>query len=75
MQSGAIMKKAADNIKRGISIKNTVEVYFDEELAKSLYPKGRTARTLCKKCNTFLGKYDETYLKFFNANGGPNTIE
>lgn len=75
MHSGAIMKKAAENIKRGISIKDTADAYFDEELAMSLYPKGRTARTLCRKCNTFLGKYDEAYLKFFNANGDPNTIK
>lgn len=42
---------------------------FDSKLATSLYPKGRTARTLCRKCNTFLGKYDEAYLRFFNLDG------
>lgn len=42
---------------------------FDNDLSKSLYPSGRTARTLCRKCNTFLGKYDEAYLKFFTVDG------
>ena len=54
MQSGAIIKKAAENIKRGVAIKDTAGAFFDEELAISIHPKGRTARTLCKKCNTFL---------------------
>ena len=48
---------------------------FDSQLATSLYPKGRTSRTLCRECNTFLGKYDESYLKFFNANGSPKAIK
>lgn len=48
---------------------------FDEQLSTSLYPDGRTARTLCKKCNTFLGKYDEAYLRFFTANGDPKVIK
>lgn len=34
----------------------------------------RTARTLCRKCNTFLGKYDEAYLRFFNSNGNPKVV-
>ena len=47
---------------------------FDSQLATSLFPKGRTARTLCRKCNTFLGKYDEAYLRFFNSNGNPKVV-
>lgn len=47
---------------------------FDTQLASSLYPNGRTARTLCRKCNTFLGKYDEAYLRFFNLDGNPKSI-
>jgi len=47
---------------------------FDSQLATPLYPKGRTARTLCQKCNTFLGKYDEAYLKFFNSDGNPKIV-
>lgn len=42
---------------------------FEKCVTKDLYPNGRTARTLCKSCNQFLGKYDEAYLKFFNVNG------
>lgn len=49
--------------------------YFDDELTESIYPKGRTARTLCRECNTFLGKYDEAYLKFFKCDGDPKVIK
>lgn len=48
---------------------------FDTRLSTSLHPDGRTARTLCKNCNTFLGKYDAAYLRFFNADGNPKTIK
>lgn len=51
------------------------ERYFDNTLSKSLYPKGRTARTLCRECNTFLGKYDESYQKFFSVDGDPQKIK
>lgn len=60
---------------QGQSYENVMGDFFDKELSKPLYPKGRTARTLCRKCNTFLGKYDEAYLKFFNNNGDPNIIK
>lgn len=48
---------------------------FDTQLSESLYPTGRTARTLCRKCNTFLGKYDAAYLKFFSVDGTPERIK
>ena len=48
---------------------------FDNQLSESIYPKGRTARTLCRSCNTFLGHYDEAYLKFFNLDGDPKAIK
>lgn len=48
---------------------------FEKCVAKNLFPQGRTARTLCKKCNQFLGKYDESYLKFFNVNGDCNSVK
>ena len=51
-------------IKNGKDPKECADKYFDQHLAKDLYPKGRTARTLCRKCNTFLGKYDEAYRNF-----------
>ena len=47
---------------------------FDNRLSSPLYPKGRTARTLCQNCNRFLGKYDEAYKKFFLADGNPKKI-
>jgi len=48
---------------------------FDNQFSKPLYPKGRTARSLCRECNTFLGKYDEAYLKFFNLDGEANALK
>lgn len=48
---------------------------FDTQLSKPLYPEGRTARTLCRKCNTFLGKYDAAYLKFFSLDGEAKKIK
>lgn len=48
---------------------------FDTRLSIPKYPHGRTARTICPKCNTFLGKYDEAYLRFFNAEGNPKTVK
>lgn len=48
---------------------------MDSQLTTSLYPKGRTARTLCRKCNTFLGKYDKAYLRFFDLDGNPKAIK
>ena len=48
---------------------------FDKEISKPLYPNGRTIKTLCRNCNTFLGKYDEAYLKFFNNDGNPKVIK
>lgn len=50
---------------QGESLGQISDDIFDNELTEPLYPKGRTARSLCRKCNTFLGKYDEAYLKFF----------
>lgn len=62
-------------IGKGENIKNVAEEIFDTKLSKSLYPKGRTARTLCRECNTFLGEYDKAYLKFFNINGNPDIVK
>lgn len=64
--------------KRIISEENFQEIIcdiFDNELSESIYPKGRTARTLCRKCNTFLGTFDEAYLKFFSKDGDPKDIK
>lgn len=49
--------------------------YFDDVLAEDIFPKGRTSRTLCRDCNTFLGKYDEAYKLFFDNDGNPSIIK
>ena len=59
---------------QGSSFEKAAESIFDEELTSPIYPKGRTARTLCRTCNTFLGKYDEAYMKFFNCDGNPKVV-
>ena len=66
-------------IDRGIDNGETIEEIsaniFDTNISTSLYPGGRTSRTLCRNCNTFLGKYDEAYLKFFNVDGNPKSVK
>lgn len=64
-----------ERLKRGENIKDICDEIFDNELFESTHQHGRTARTLCKHCNHFLGKYDEAYLKFFKANGSPKVIK
>lgn len=59
----------------GKDIKHSSNIYFDNYLSKSLFPKGRTARTLCRKCNTFIGKYDEAYKKYYMIDGNPKKIK
>ncbi len=62
-------------IQNGRNFEEIVSELFDNDLSNSLYPKGRTARTLCRECNTFLGVYDEAYKKFFDLDGDPNVIK
>ena len=69
------MKRFEKRYLQGESIGQISDDIFDNELALPLYPNGRTARTLCRKCNTFLGKYDEAYLKFFSINGEPKIVK
>lgn len=69
------MKKIEKRYLQGESIGQISDDIFDNELSLPLYPNGRTARTLCRKCNTFLGKYDEAYLKFFSINGEPKIVK
>lgn len=68
-----------DIIKRrteyGESIEDIMNDYLYSGAAESIYPEGRTTKSLCVDCNTFLGKYDEAYLKFFNADGNPKRIK
>ena len=74
-QTEALRTEIMKDMINGKSFEEASDAFFDNELAQSLYPKGRTARTLCRKCNAFLGKYDEAYLKFFNADGNPKVIK
>lgn len=60
---------------QGEQVKDIADDIFDTKLSTSLYPKGRTARTLCRQCNTFLGKYDKAYLKFFDVDGKAEKIK
>lgn len=75
---GSISKEIPTQIKQrmdlGENLSKIAGDIFDNELSTPLYPKGRTARTLCRRCNTFLGKYDEAYLKFFKVDGDPKTV-
>jgi len=59
----------------GKTVEQISDEYFDAELTCSMFPKGRTIRSLCRTCNTFLGKYDEAYKKFFDAEGEPSIIK
>lgn len=65
----------SNRVKSGEKLENVIDDVFDNQLSETLYPIGRTARTLCRNCNTFLGKYDEAYLKFFNSDGDPRSIK
>ncbi|KAF1304203.1 hypothetical protein [Enterococcus sp. JM9B] len=62
-------------IRNGKEMQQISDELFDNELSTSLYPKGRTARTLCRNCNTFLGVYDEAYKKFFDVDGDPKIVK
>lgn len=75
MQSENMYTEVSDRLRFGETFEQITDNVFDTRLSKPLYPNGRTARTLCQKCNTFLGKYDEAYLKFFNCDGNPKTIK
>lgn len=73
--SGGVQSEIREKIRSGQTFEKISGDIFDTQLATSLFPNGRTARTLCRECNTFLGKYDEAYLKFFNSDGDPKTVK
>lgn len=75
LQSDEIHKDVSKKLSVGENVEDFLGNIFDTKLSKSIYPAGRTARTLCRKCNTFLGKYDEAYLKFFSLDGEPKKIK
>lgn len=64
-----------ERLKSGGSVEKIVDDTFDKDLVKEEYPEGRTALSLCRNCNTFLGKYDKSYLNFFNVDGDPNKVK
>lgn len=64
-----IAQEVTERASKGESFESIAGDIFDNRLSKSIYPKGRAAKTLCRDCNTFLGKYDEAYLKFYNLDG------
>lgn len=74
-QSEEMRNDVLKRLSAGESADNILGDMFDTKLSKSIYPAGRTARTLCRKCNTFLGKYDAAYLKFFLLDGEPKKIK
>lgn len=61
----AVLKES----RNGTPIDEILGSVFDTKLSSPMYPKGRTAQTLCRDCNTFLGRYDADYLKFFELDG------
>lgn len=52
-----------------------MDAYFDNEVVVEEYRNGRTANTLCGDCNSFLGKYDEDYKKFYLADGAYSVVK
>lgn len=61
--------------KSGQDFSEVEKYYSNIDMAESIYPEGRYARTLCRQCNSFLGKYDEAYKKFYDNDGNPNKIK
>lgn len=59
----------------GLGFSRIENYYANSGMAKSIYPEGRYAMTLCRKCNSFLGKYDEAYKKFYDNDGDPKRIK
>lgn len=75
IQSPEIHKEIKNRVSRGEKYSDVAGEIFDRDLAIDLYPKGRTIDSLCRNCNTFLGKYDESYQKFFHLSGEPDKIK
>ncbi|MEK4948650.1 MULTISPECIES: hypothetical protein [Carnobacterium] len=75
IMSGKVIENFFQQENQGKTLEEVSSDFFDEELSHSLYPKGRTARSLCRECNTFFGKYDESYKKFYDNGGSPSIIK
>ena len=75
LRSPKVHSEIEKRLAAGEKLEDITGNILDAQSTKSLYPKGRTARTLCRKCNTFLGKYDKSYLRFFDLDGNPKVIK
>lgn len=75
IRSGKIIEKLFQQDNQGKTLKEVSSNFFDKELSHSLYPKGRTTRSLCRECNTFFGKYDEAYKKLYDNDGSSSIIK
>lgn len=75
IMSGEVVKQLSQPDNQGKTLEQVSSEFFDKELSHSLHPKGRTVRSLCRGCNTFLGKYDEAYKKFYDNDGDPTIIK
>ena len=75
LRSSKVHYEIEKRLAAGEKLEDITGNILDTQLTKSLYRKGRTARTLCRKCNTFLGKYDKSYLRFFDLDGNPKAIK
>lgn len=56
LRSSKVHSEIEKRLAVGEKLEDITGNILDTQLTKSLYPKGRTARTLCRKCNTFLDK-------------------
>lgn len=74
LQSGLAYSAISQAVSNGTDFHEATGEFFDCNLAIPLYPRGRTIRTLCKACNTFLGVYDQAYLRFFNEDGNEKVV-
>lgn len=74
MMSEEAKADVLEEIRKGTPISELTDPMFDSRFSSPMYPKGRTAKTLCRECNTHLGKYDEAYYKFFIQDGDCNKI-
>lgn len=74
-RSSELANEIQHRINNGETFEQIVGDVFDNQIAKDLFPHGRTNKSLCRNCNTFLGKYDEAYLKFFNVDGNPEKLK
>ena len=57
LRSSKVHSEIEKRLAVGEKLEDITGNILDTQLTKSLYPKGRTARTLCRKCNTFYTRH------------------